>query len=219
MISIIKRLSGKLKDPGQDFKEVRILSIGSGVAKVEGLLREDGFKSIVALDNMFQAVEIAHHKGLRAVQADGLRLPFKDGCFKMAYMDASLGHLVKSYDPPFDLPYNTALIEVRRVLASDGILVLVDNPLEEWQQPYVVDEFVQMLRVRTPEMLAELDKGGFKVLGGDDMKGIWNNNPDFLKYPRPNRRAAGKGHAYYVRRIILAHKKADGPVEHPDSCS
>jgi 3-methyladenine DNA glycosylase Tag len=94
--------------------------------------------------------------------------------------------------------------------------MLVDNPLEEWQQPYGVDEFVQMLRARTPEMSAELRKAGFEILGGEDMKGVWNNNPDYIKYPRPNWRTAGKDYAYYVRRIVLAGKKAGVQVEHPE---
>lgn len=210
LLSILKRLSGALKTPSQDFRDIVLLSIGSGVATVEGLLRADGFQNIIALDNMPQAVEIAHHKGLKTVQADGVKLPLKDESVKLAYLDASLGHLVKSYEPPYEYPYHAALIEVRRVLAEDGVLVLVDNPLEEWQPPYVVDQFVQMLRVRTSEMLAELDNAGFEILGREALKGVWNSNPDFVDYPRPNRTAAGKDYTYYVRRIILARKQAAG---------
>jgi demethylmenaquinone methyltransferase/2-methoxy-6-polyprenyl-1,4-benzoquinol methylase len=96
-----------------------VLDLACGTGDFSRLIREsDPMVRTVAADLTFSMLLLAREGGAeRTVAADGLRLPFPDGCFDAVFV----GYGLRNF-PDLD----AALDEMRRVLTRGGRLVSLD---------------------------------------------------------------------------------------------
>lgn len=91
----------------------RIIDIGCGAGAYGSVAEKFGSKIVVGLD--LKKMYLKNRKAIQRVQASGLRTPFKDESFDVAFMIESLEHL------PDD---KQALFEVRRILKKGGLFFI-----------------------------------------------------------------------------------------------
>ncbi|HET7568197.1 MAG TPA: methyltransferase domain-containing protein [Gaiellaceae bacterium] len=138
--------------------ERRVLDVGYAFAEpawLAGLLAL-GAAELTGVDLAAQAVP-----GLRSVVADVRDLPFRDGAFELAYLVSTLEHVgrdneVYAVDAPREEEGDAAALrELRRVLASDGRLLVsvptgvaddqgwqIQRPPEEWVERFEAAGFL-----------------------------------------------------------------------------
>lgn len=139
----------------------RILDLGCGAGRDMAWLEARGATSVVGVDlsaGMLAQARCQARGGL--VQMDMRRLAFLSGCFQGVWCDASFLHLSKSEAPG-------ALVEIRRVLATDGVLFLSvqAGSGETWEQQSYGELAPRFFaRYRPEEMMTLLKDGGFALL-------------------------------------------------------
>lgn len=108
---------------GNDFSGKRVLDYGCGIGQIGKLVKERG-ADVVGVDISDKLLEVAG-KHIKAVKADGTRLPFEDESFDyvMAFM---VLHIIEDIDKP--------LAEIARVLKSGGKFFygIVDPHSDRW---------------------------------------------------------------------------------------
>jgi len=89
-----------------------VLDLGSGTGAVARALAVNGARVVVA-DCSFDMVLHGHERGWKAIAADALALPFRDGSF-----DAALAGFLLNHRTP-----SGALVEMARVVRAGGAVV------------------------------------------------------------------------------------------------
>jgi len=96
-----------------------ILDLGCSKAPFYRFLKEWGYQDkVVGVDLLFHQLEVAYQRGVKAVVANTLKLPFRDAQFSKVIFTDILVHLLKREDQI------DAFSEITRVLKKDGILLL-----------------------------------------------------------------------------------------------
>ena len=105
-----------------------VLDVGAGPGRDAELLRNAG-KTVVCFDASKSMVEMCKAKGFDAVVGDFNHLPFKDGVFAGVWAYTSLIHV-----PRYEA--ERALKEIKRVLASQGVVMLglIEGAGEEYKE-------------------------------------------------------------------------------------
>lgn len=96
----------------------RVLDIGAGTGAVARAVRAVGGLP-VALDTAAEMTRLTHRDGLRSVQGDAARLPFRSGAFAAAVAAFSFTHVPELV---------TAVREAARVVVDDGAVVAAASP-------------------------------------------------------------------------------------------
>ena len=91
----------------------RVLEVGCGPGRDAALLREAGY-AVVALDQSWAMLQIASASGAPLLQGDSRALPVVANSVDGVWANASLLHLSRTQ-------LVIALLEIRRVLRSDGV--------------------------------------------------------------------------------------------------
>jgi ubiquinone/menaquinone biosynthesis C-methylase UbiE len=91
------------------------LDMGCGSGRHIALAGETGIGTVIGMDISYNGLEIARNFGSPLIQADGSRIPFKNGSIDIVITWGSL-----HYSPKKDLP--TALDEIYRVMKKGSVL-------------------------------------------------------------------------------------------------
>lgn len=138
----------------------RILDLGCGAGRDMAWHEVQGV-TVIGADlsaGMLAQARCQAQGGL--VQMDMRRLAFPSGCFQGVWCNASLLHLPKSEAPG-------ALVEIRRVLAADGVLFLSvqEGSGEMWEEQSYGELAPRFFaRYRPEEMMMLLKGGGFALI-------------------------------------------------------
>lgn len=108
----------------QESAEGPILDICCSKAPFYPYLKQWGFEGkVFGADLLFHQLKSASERGVNAVQANALRLPFEDGHFAYAIFTDALVHLMKREDQ------EGVLNEIARVLKPGGALLMTATNL------------------------------------------------------------------------------------------
>jgi SAM-dependent methyltransferase len=129
-----------------------LVDVGAGSGGVTSMLRWRGRR--VALEGSPPLVTSACRRGLDAVQADVLQLPFKDRSASAVCLLDVIEHLREPV---------TSLIEARRVIASHGVVV-VTVPAHEWLWSGTDEALGHHRRYTMPALRADLAEAGLLPL-------------------------------------------------------
>ena len=117
---------------GGESSDGLILDVCCSKAPFYPYLQQWGFDGrVFGADLLLHQLEIASERGVNAVQANALHLPFEDGHFALTIFTDALVHLMKRHDQ------EGVLNEIARVLKPGGALFLTATNLG-----YVAMEFV-----------------------------------------------------------------------------
>lgn len=139
-------------------KGKRILNLGSGPGRDAVILQDKGF-DVVCLDASQKMVGICRSKGLQAVEADFMNIPFADSEFDGVWAYTSLLHISKK-------DFDKSLIEIKRVLKTGGVFCL--GMIEGEDEYYRHSSGVGMPRFfafyQEKELQDKLYEHGFKMI-------------------------------------------------------
>ncbi len=120
-----KEITQELRKEGVDIPTARLLDLGAGDGADCIRFRQLGFRAerIVAIDLLRGSVRWAKKSvgWLKVLQADGARLPFRDGSFEIVYQSTMLSSVLDRERR------RQILLEVGRVLAADGLFLSYDT--------------------------------------------------------------------------------------------
>jgi len=152
----------------------RVLDVGSGPGRDGLILKEKGL-DVVCLDASEAMVALSTSRGLTSVVGDFCKLPFPDETFGGVWAYTALLHVPKS-------DIDTALSEIARVLAKDGVLGL--GLIEGDTELYRESSDIQLPRwfsyYRKEEIESLLQKHGFTVLYFEQFKPASKNYLNFI---------------------------------------
>jgi SAM-dependent methyltransferase len=131
----------------------RVLDVGSGEGYGTALLAASGAVDVTGIDLDEAAVAHARERyGLRFEQADAARLPFANGSFDLVICFETIEHLEND---------ERAVLEMRRVLADEGLLLISTPNREEYlvenefhKREYSLEEFDALLAEHFPHRLS-----------------------------------------------------------------
>jgi demethylmenaquinone methyltransferase/2-methoxy-6-polyprenyl-1,4-benzoquinol methylase len=177
----------------------RVADIGGGTGNYALALRREGWEPIV-VDRSPQMLARAAGKGLDTVEADAQRLPFGDESFDAATMISMLHHVE---DP------GAALAEARRVLRTDGRLVLKAYTGEDaatlWPLDYFPSSRAWMDATHLPRatIVEELPGARLRPVESEDMEDA--SLASLAADPVRVVRAAEQGETSYFERMQRDH--------------
>ncbi|HEY5600505.1 MAG TPA: class I SAM-dependent methyltransferase [Patescibacteria group bacterium] len=136
----------------------KILDLGSGPGR-DGLLLSNRGLDVVCLDASLSMTELTKSKNLISIQADLLKIPFKNESFDGVWAYTSLLHIRRKYFPQ-------ALSEINRILKPGGKLAL--GLIEGDKQGYFKSSEMQTRRFFTyyqfNEVQTHLKNQGFDLV-------------------------------------------------------
>ena len=101
-----------------------ILDVCCSKAPFYGFLKEWGYaEKVFGVDLLFDQLEIAYDRGIKAAQANALHIPFRDNFFSTVIFTDAMVHLLKKEDQ------EGVLNEIARVLDKDGHLLMTATSL------------------------------------------------------------------------------------------
>lgn len=165
--TIVDAFSGSIKGK-------RILDVGSGPGRDGLILKNKGFE-VTCIDASQSMVDMCKAKGLDAVVADFMNLPFKDGTFDAVWAYTSLLHIEKK-------SIVMALNEINRVLKPSGTfgLGLIEGNKEEYRNSSGVDKPRYFAFYEKKEIEDILKKVGFEITYFESFKPSSKNYLNFI---------------------------------------
>ncbi len=130
----------------------RLVDLGGGTGNYAAALAQSGFEPLV-VDRSEAMLEAAAAKGLETLRADLTELPLADAGFDVALLNSMI-HLVPDW--------RRGLVEARRVVGQDGLVVLRAYTRENLESQWILDyfpstrEWILPEHQRLEELLAEL---------------------------------------------------------------
>lgn len=154
----------------------RVLDIGSGPGR-DGLLLQERSLDVVCIDASKAMVEMCQTRGLQAIQADFMNIPFADGEFNGIWAYTSLLHIPKTEMP-------NALREATRVLRPKGVLGLgmIEGDFEGYRESSGVDLPRYFSHYQKEELDKLLDEAGLQpfYFGSFRLEGKTRNYLNYL---------------------------------------
>jgi SAM-dependent methyltransferase len=142
-----------------DLRGRRVLDLGCGTGKLSAALAECAVARVWGVDASPEMAAVARAAGVHVKVATAERLPFKDGWFERAVSRMAV-HLL-------DRP--RAFAELRRVLADDGLTVIVSMDPAWFREHWLLPWFPRLIEIdleRFPSsetLERELRAAGFDV--------------------------------------------------------
>jgi ubiquinone/menaquinone biosynthesis C-methylase UbiE len=136
----------------------KILDLGSGPGRDAIIFTAAGF-DVTCLDASEEMVNLVRNKGIQAVKADLLKMPFEDSSFDGVWAYTSLLHISKQ-----DLEF--ALKEISRVLVDGGIfgLGMIEGDSEIYKESAGENKPRLFAFYKKEELEDVLIKCGFSIL-------------------------------------------------------
>lgn len=152
----------------------KILDAGSGPGR-DGLLLKNRGLGVVCLDASESMVQMCRERGLEAIKADLLQLPFLDQEFDGVWAYTSLLHLKKE-------DIGKAFDEIHRVLKTGGVLGLgmIEGEGERYRESSGVGRPRWFAFYQKQELEELLKKHGFEVVCFEEFKPGSKNYLNYL---------------------------------------
>lgn len=134
-------------------KEFKILDIGSGTGGTTKFMEKYG--DVIGLEKNPIGIRLARKRGLKVVDGDAQKLPFKNSSFDMVTIFDVLYHQDVKND-------TRAIRETYRVLESGGKLVITDSALDFLRSSHDKAVYTRH-RYYKGELIEKLKKTGFEI--------------------------------------------------------
>lgn len=142
----------------------QVLDLGCGPGR-DGVLLQGAGKEVIGVDASAAMIEIAHERGLEAVEADIASLPFPGASFDGVWSYTTLLHVPKA---EVDVP----LSEIARVLKPGGTFALgmIEGDTEGYRSSSGVDQPRWFSHYQRDELAERAARHGFTLAHSETFK-------------------------------------------------